>query len=110
MKVAPTATWVVALALAAACGLAPLAAQAPEGAIERNVVLGTLSSGKPRRSRTRPRTIRRCFIASLFYNAVAATLAITGWISPLAAAVLMPISSFTVLALAYASRTFEGGR
>ena len=40
MKVAPTATWVVAQALAAACGLAPLAAQAPEGAIERNVVYG----------------------------------------------------------------------
>jgi Cu2+-exporting ATPase len=52
------------------------------------------------------RTIRRCFVASLFYNAIAATLAITGWISPLAAAVLMPISSFTVLALAYATRTF----
>jgi hypothetical protein len=35
-------------------------------------------------------------------------LAITGIIGPLTAAILMPISSFTVLTLAYAARTFRG--
>jgi P-type Cu2+ transporter len=52
------------------------------------------------------RTIRRCLTASLCYNALAASLAIIGWIGPLTAALLMPISSFTVLTLAFTSRTF----
>jgi P-type E1-E2 ATPase len=52
------------------------------------------------------RAIRRCFIASIAYNSLAGSLAIAGLISPLAAAVLMPISSFTVFALAYSARTF----
>jgi len=52
------------------------------------------------------RTIHRSLAASLCYNAIAASLAICGWIGPLLAAILMPISSFTVLALAYAARTF----
>ncbi|NUQ61256.1 MAG: heavy metal translocating P-type ATPase [Pirellulales bacterium] len=52
------------------------------------------------------RAIRRCLAASLCYNAVAASLAMSGLISPLLAAVLMPISSFTMLALAYSARTF----
>ncbi|TVS17399.1 MAG: heavy metal translocating P-type ATPase [Planctomycetaceae bacterium] len=51
-------------------------------------------------------TIRRCLTASLCYNALAASLAIIGWIGPLTAALLMPISSFTVLTLAFTSRTF----
>lgn len=50
--------------------------------------------------------IRRCLIASLCYNGLAASLAIIGWIGPLTAALLMPISSFTVLTLAFTSRTF----
>ncbi|MGA2253075.1 MAG: heavy metal translocating P-type ATPase [Thermoguttaceae bacterium] len=53
--------------------------------------------------------IHRCFIASICYNALAGTLAVTGVISPLTAAILMPISSFTVFALAYAVRTFGDG-
>jgi Cu2+-exporting ATPase len=53
------------------------------------------------------RTIHRSLAASLCYNAVAASLAIAGIIGPLTAAVLMPISSFTVLAIAFASRTFK---
>jgi len=53
--------------------------------------------------------IRRCFIASICYNSLAGTLAVSGVISPLTAAVLMPISSFTVFAMAYAVRTFAGG-
>lgn len=52
------------------------------------------------------RAIRRCMVASLCYNAIAASLAMAGLISPLLAAVLMPISSFTMLALAYGARTF----
>jgi Cu2+-exporting ATPase len=52
------------------------------------------------------RAIHRCFAASLCYNSVAGLLAIGGWISPLLAAVLMPLSSFTVLALAFGVRTF----
>jgi P-type Cu2+ transporter len=57
-------------------------------------------------ARNTMRTIRRCLAASLCYNTLAASLAVAGLISPLLAAILMPISSFTVLALAYAARTF----
>jgi Cu2+-exporting ATPase len=38
---------------------------------------------------------------------LAATLAMTGLIGPLIAAILMPISSLTVLTLAFASHTFR---
>lgn len=50
------------------------------------------------------RTIRVALAASLGYNAFAAALAITGIINPLIAAILMPISSFTVVALAFSQR------
>ena len=59
-------------------------------------------------ARNTVRTIHRSFAVSLAYNIVAATLAVTGLIGPLGAAVLMPISSFSVLALAYLSPTFRG--
>ncbi len=59
-----------------------------------------------RAARSTVRTIRFSLVASLCYNVLAAMLAICGVISPLAAAILMPISSFTVVALALASRTF----
>lgn len=49
--------------------------------------------------------IRRCFAASLIYNSVTITLAITGLIHPLMAAVLMPISGITVLAMAMMVRS-----
>lgn len=52
------------------------------------------------------RVIGRCLIVSLLYNAVAATLAAVGAINPLIAAILMPASSFTVLAIALGARTF----
>jgi Cu2+-exporting ATPase len=61
-------------------------------------------------SRNTLRTIRRSLAVSLCYNAIAATLAMAGLIGPLVAAILMPISSFTVLTLAYASRTFGSVR
>ena len=38
---------------------------------------------------------------------VAATLAVTGLINPLIAAVLMPLSSVTVVTLSFRSRTFS---
>jgi Cu2+-exporting ATPase len=57
-------------------------------------------------SRRTLRTIRRAFAVSIFYNAIAATAAVTGYVNPILAAVLMPLSSFTVLTIAYRSRTF----
>lgn len=53
------------------------------------------------------RAVRRSLAASLVYNVIAAGLAVTRVIGPLIAAVLMPISSLTVLALALTSRTFS---
>lgn len=57
-------------------------------------------------ARTTLRTIRRSLAISLAYNTIAASLAMAGLIGPLVAAILMPISSFTVLALAFFSPTF----
>jgi Cu2+-exporting ATPase len=51
--------------------------------------------------------VRRNFGASLLYNAVAASGAMMGWIHPLLAAALMPLSSLTVVTLSYRSRTFD---
>ncbi len=58
-------------------------------------------------SRRTMRTIRRNLIVSLAYNALGATLAITGVINPLVAAVLMPISSLTVVSLSLAGGGFR---
>jgi Cu2+-exporting ATPase len=52
------------------------------------------------------RTIRRTIWASLGYNVIAAGLSMAGLISPLLAAIIMPASSLTVLALAWGSRAF----
>ncbi|MFZ4405452.1 MAG: heavy metal translocating P-type ATPase [Pseudobdellovibrionaceae bacterium] len=41
--------------------------------------------------------IRNTMVASFFYNALAGTAALAGWIGPLEAAVLMPISSLCIL-------------
>ncbi len=54
------------------------------------------------------RGIRRCFAASLVYNATTITLAMMGWIHPLIAAVLMPLSGLTVLAMAMSTNAFHG--
>jgi Cu+-exporting ATPase len=40
-----------------------------------------------------------CFAVSIFYNALGLTLALKGGLSPLAAAVLMPLSSLTIVGL-----------
>jgi len=52
------------------------------------------------------RTIHVCLAVSLAYNGVAAALAVTGVIGPLIAAILMPLSSLTVVLLAFWSPTF----
>ncbi len=51
-------------------------------------------------------TIRWNFAVSLGYNVLAVSLAAAGMISPLVAAVLMPISSLSVLSIVLTSRTF----
>ncbi|MHC4975309.1 MAG: heavy metal translocating P-type ATPase [Planctomycetota bacterium] len=57
-------------------------------------------------SRRTIRVIKRNLALSLCYNALAAGLAMTGFLTPLLAAVLMPISSITVITLSFKSRTF----
>ncbi len=61
-------------------------------------------------SRRTMKVVRRNLVASLIYNALAAGLAVSGLISPLVAALLMPASSLTVVGLSTASRTFGGKR
>lgn len=51
--------------------------------------------------------VRGNLIASLSYNLVAATLAVCGVLHPWMAAVLMPLSSLTVVALSFRRRTFD---
>lgn len=53
------------------------------------------------------RTIKRNFAISISYNAVAVVLAMTGWITPLIAAALMPASSLTVLGLTLAPNSSQ---
>ncbi len=53
------------------------------------------------------RVIRRNITISLLYNVVGASLAITGVISPLVAAVMMPISSLTVVLGSWYATTFN---
>jgi len=56
------------------------------------------------------RVIRRNIAFSLAYNVIGATLAVTGVITPLIAAVLMPASSLTVVLASWLSRTFPSER
>ncbi len=51
--------------------------------------------------------IRRNLAASLGYNALGVTLAMTGVLNPIIAAIMMPISSLTVITLSFRSRTFR---
>jgi len=50
--------------------------------------------------------IRRNVGFSLFYNAGASALALAGFVGPLLAAVLMPVSSLTVILSSALTRTF----
>ncbi|MFT4709509.1 MAG: Cu2+-exporting ATPase [Planctomycetota bacterium] len=58
-------------------------------------------------SRRTLQTIHRGIAISLAYNAVAAWLAMTGRVDPILAAILMPVSSLTVVSLAYRAKTFR---
>ena len=53
------------------------------------------------------RLIYLSFAISLSYNFIAVMLAMLGWISPLVAAILMPLSSISVLAVTFAFKSFE---
>jgi Cu2+-exporting ATPase len=53
------------------------------------------------------RIIRRNLIVSLSYNALGVGLALTGLLNPLIAAVIMPVSSLTVVSLAWRGRSFR---
>jgi Cu2+-exporting ATPase len=50
-------------------------------------------------SKSTTTTIRANFVVSLGYNVLGVGLAMAGWLNPLVAAILMPISSLTVLTL-----------
>lgn len=50
--------------------------------------------------------VRRNLVFSLGYNLVGVTLAMTGVLDPLVAAILMPLSSLTVILSSYRARTF----
>jgi P-type Cu2+ transporter len=56
------------------------------------------------------RVVRRNLALSLLYNVVGVVLAMTGVLNPLAAAILMPLSSLTVIASSYRARTFAAAR
>ena len=56
------------------------------------------------------RVVKRNLIFSLLYNVVAVVLAMTGFINPLLAAILMPLSSLTVIASSSLSRSFAPSR
>lgn len=56
------------------------------------------------------RTIHWTIAASIAYNIVAAALAVAGLISPLLAAIIMPASSFTVVAICLRSGAFKLSR
>ncbi len=66
----------------------------------------TLISG----ARRTVNTIRRNILFSLLYNLLGAGLAMAGLLSPLLAAILMPLSSLTVVSSSFKSRTFDDAR
>lgn len=58
-------------------------------------------------SRRTMHTIRRNLHFSLAYNIAAAVLAVIGYINPLIAAILMPLSSLTVVTNSFRAKTFQ---
>ncbi len=52
--------------------------------------------------------IRRNLVISLCYNVVGVALAAAGYINPLTASILMPLSSITVIFISFRARTFRG--
>ncbi len=53
------------------------------------------------------RVIRRTIAVSVGYNIIGVGLAVTGVINPLIAAIMMPVSSVTVILMAWRSETFR---
>ncbi|MBX7136925.1 MAG: heavy metal translocating P-type ATPase [Oligoflexia bacterium] len=51
--------------------------------------------------------VRRGLLISIFYNGAGAALAVAGLVGPLVAALVMPISSLTVISLAIMSKSFN---
>jgi Cu2+-exporting ATPase len=51
--------------------------------------------------------VRRNLAFSLLYNVAGVALAMSGMLDPVVAAVLMPISSLTVIVSSYRARTFS---
>ncbi|HEX6852534.1 MAG TPA: heavy metal translocating P-type ATPase metal-binding domain-containing protein [Candidatus Polarisedimenticolaceae bacterium] len=58
-------------------------------------------------SRRAMAVVRRNLAFSFAYNALGVVLAMAGWINPLVAAVLMPLSSITVIVSSYRARMFD---
>ena len=58
-------------------------------------------------SRRTMRVVRRNLAFSVLYNVVGVVLAMSGVLNPLIAAVLMPLSSLTVIVSSYRARSFE---
>jgi Cu2+-exporting ATPase len=58
-------------------------------------------------SRRTMRVVRRNLAFSVLYNIVGVALAMSGVLNPLIAAVLMPLSSLTVIVSSYRARSFE---
>jgi Cu2+-exporting ATPase len=89
---------------------------AVRGGAEASLAAADVYLGRPgleslvaliRAARRTRRSLHLCFAASLGYNLIGVSLAAAGLICPLIAAVLMPLSSFSVVALVLARRTFE---
>ncbi len=56
------------------------------------------------------RVIVLCFVVSLLYNAIGLSLALAGHLTPLATAVLMPVSSLTIVGLSTGLMRWRAGR
>jgi Cu2+-exporting ATPase len=89
----------IAISGGAAASLSAAPVMIGDGNLEKVIMLADAAS------RTR-RGIRQNFAISIGYNVIAVILAMMGIITPLLAALLMPVSSVTVLALTLARPTF----
>jgi Cu2+-exporting ATPase len=103
-----------AAALAAAtCGIAVHGGAEASAEVADVVITGRAAGGigavaeVVEAARTTLRVVYRNLAISLVYNLAGATLAVTGLIHPLIAAVMMPVSSITIVSSAAWSRAFR---
>jgi P-type Cu+ transporter len=61
-------------------------------------------------ARRAKQVIIACFVVSLVYNVVGLTLALAGALTPLASAILMPVSSLTVVGLSVGAMRWSAKR